>query len=174
MILHLKNISTNEIKRNVRYAGSDIAIPIVGMDENLQYYYEQVDQQPTFDSRTHSIARQETWTNEPHPTYTHILKMSVTWTLTQKSNEQIIEALTSVLGDYLDENYPMAIRLKHLKEGVELALLTPNKTDEQVARLTYITSLGDWLNVCRVERDDQEAALTNDGTLPTFQFTEKP
>jgi hypothetical protein len=174
MILHLKNIATNEIKRNTRYAGSDISIPIIGMDENLQYYYEEADQIPAFNERTHQIVRNEAWTEETHETYTHLKKLHVTWQTNQLSNEQIIANLNEAIGVHLDGNYPLPIRIKHLKEGVEITLLGNARTEDQNIRLAYLTSLGDWMNTCRAERDAQESALINDGTLPTFQFIEKP
>lgn len=174
MKIHLKNTDTNEVKMNVSYPRISIAEPVVGLSENLLYYYTEEEEKTAYNPLTHKLVRTEAWTDETHPEYTHLKKHEVAWQKTQLSDEQIISNLNEELGRHLDEKYLLPVRIKHLKEGIELQLLGESRTTEQNKRLLYLVSIGDWMNSCRDVRDARQEALINEGTLPSFEFPEMP
>lgn len=156
-----------EIQREQEYPNIDILIPIIGLNEGIQFYFiqENIIENPN-PGRFNIVTKDLEFTNEVHPDYNHLLICKREMELIEKPQSEIIKRLNDDLGYYLDEVYPLWERNKHLSEFLFEA--TPE-------RIEYITKLGKWITDCRNERQRREDDYLNENIFPEFNnYPEKP
>lgn len=148
-------------KEVVNYPASDLSIEISGLDGSIVFYYINEETAPDYDSNIQYLVASYELTTDYSEDYPNLLIANKTYIATYYDNDTIITALNNNLGEFLDDNYPVWQRNKHLWE-------LNNDSDITDDRKTYIESLFSWLETCRGARDAAETALTENGTYPTF------
>ena len=157
--------------KTVNYPNRSL-VPLINHNGGEQFYEIVENERPQFDYRTHRVERVETYNDE---NIGELLPLwEVTYTLHQLSNEQIKANVEQTLGDYLDEVYPLWERIKHTSIGSEamLSMIQGNAYDTD--SLAYVQGQLAWVTNCRQEAKDMIVELYTNGTLPSFNFSERP
>lgn len=127
--------------------------PIEGLNPNIEYYVLNEYNKTDIDTNYFDISVSFLSTEKPHPVYSHLKICDEIITTTRKSNEEIIEAMNYTFGKFMDENYPIAIRVKDINFPNE-------KTTERRAKESTL----------RTERENRENDLINTNILPSFDW----
>jgi hypothetical protein len=149
----------------VTYPRADMGA-IVGKPDDTLFYVINEEDKPDYDSNLYSLTTTTTLGEDTNETYPDLLNAYITYTKVQLSNDSIISKLSTSLGAHLDENYPVWKRIKHINE-----LSDDDITDE---RKEYIESMQTWEQDCRNEFDSRVTELTDNNTLPSFEWEDKP
>ena len=145
------------------YVRSDMQ-PVEGATDDVKWYIVEETERPTI-NEFEIIRTSNELTTEANEDYPHFFKAIEVHTVSQISNDDIINMLDDSLGTHLDTNYPIWKRQKHLSELIE------GVTGE---RLQYIENLKAWESNCRAERDLRESELINNNKLPSLIWDEVP
>ena len=158
----LKQYKGGEAKA-AKYTRNDME-PVKDATEDVKWYIVEETERPTV-NQFETIKTTNELTNEPNAEYPHFFKAIEVHTVTQLSNDVIIQRMNDSIGMHLDENYPRWKRVKHLGELME------GVTGE---RLRYIDNLRTWEGRCRESRDLKESELINNNQLPTLDWEPAP
>jgi len=151
-----------------KYPRKDLE-PIIGLSEDIKIYVIIEENQPRYDNNQYYLEKTESYTEEIYDNYEHIFIYRISWKPIEHPKPKIINNLNKSLGDYLDTEYPLWERTKHLAEKIELL----NKDEHMLSesereRLELITGLDDWINRCRTERDVKEEEYVTNNVFPDF------
>ena len=83
----------------------------------------------------------------------HLLVAHQNYTAVAKDLNPVIQELDNNLSNYLDNNYPVWQRDKHLRQ-ISLSKVSGNK-------LTHLRNLDNWVDECRNLRDTKEIQIKN-------------
>jgi hypothetical protein len=146
------NKQTKEIKED-HYPRVDISEPIEGLDPNIEIYFinEQLVKNPN--TEQYYIQYADELINETHQKYKHLKICNRKHYLVEKNKDEVIQKLNDELGIYVDREYPIWERNKHLQEFLFEA------TEE---RINYIKELSAWLMKCRELRNEKEKLYLED------------
>lgn len=117
---------------------------------------------PQYDGRTHRLG-------EYYDNGTVVTKDAI-----QLSNEQIAQNVANELGSYLDEVYPLWERIKHTAYGSECMLAMIQQQPYDADKLSMVQELLDWVTRCRNSAEDMVTELYTNGTIPSFEFEQRP
>jgi hypothetical protein len=161
------NSETKEIKE-VNYPAIDISIPVLKLDKAITYYFIEILAKPKITNNFERIVKaKDILTDEYHSIYTHLKICKRGYTIIRMTNEEIIRSLSENLGQFLDNEYPIATREKH---NFELQSVEISKD-----RMDYLLSLRAWLEQNRMLRDELEANFLNKNILPELNnWIKKP
>ena len=161
---------SNTIQREQDYPNKDIATPVKGLNPAIQFYWieetKPINENP---QRYNLIQQPDVLTDTVHPTYSHLKICKMVWLLVQKTEPEVIQMLNDDLGMYLDTNYPTWERDKDIRKYMYDKV--PNNEKQ------YIKSVDEWMDNCRILRDQKEAAFLNNPltSFPTFSdYPSKP
>ena len=128
------------------------------------YYFIKEIKKPTYDKNKSFLVQNEDELVLGATYKTNVCNRS--WSVEDYPNEVIIQRLNDSLGSHLDFNYPIPIRIKHIREK--------DKSITNQARKDYIESLQNWEDSCRTECDDREQQFIDNNISPSFEWESKP
>ena len=158
----------SEIQREQNYPNSDISTNVIGKNEDIQFYFiEEITIENPKPDRFNLIQQPDILTDEIHSEYKHLKICKRNWTLEEKTEQAIIDKLNNELGSYLDAEYPIWERNKHLQEFL---------FEQTPERIRYIQQLSGWLTECRNIRQERENLyLENHDNFPEFgNYPQRP
>ena len=144
--------------KTVNYPASSL-VPLVNHTGLEEYYEIVINDQPTYDSRTHKIKRVESYTLNVGV----LLPIwEVTWEVTQLNNGKIKTAIDDEVENYIETYY---------NDRKQRRLITKAINDPTsnlfVKYATFISN-------CEAEAQAMKDDLDNNGTLPSFNFISIP
>jgi hypothetical protein len=173
MIFAQRNTVTGDWKR-AQYPAKDYR-PIQKLVGNIKYYAIVENERPDYNRSTHKLVKSEVFNDEAWENKPHIGILNITYTTERLTDDQINENLNNSVGQHLDSLYPEWERSKHAGESLRYMLKgQENWTPEDLDRINYIQSTADWCRSCRELRDQKETELRTNGTLPAFEWPERP
>ena len=123
------------------------------------------------------LVRNIEFTNDLQAGYHQVKICRHSWAITDYDKDTVVEKLNASLGIYLDTQYPLWERSKHSGEGnyINWAKTEPEGlSQDQIDRKAYIDSVYAWITQCRTDRDTKENEYVNNGTFPSFEWTDRP
>jgi len=148
-----------------KYPRNDLE-PIIGLSDDIKIYLILEERIPSYDQNRYFIKKNESYTDEIYENHEHIFIYRISWELIEFPKQKIINKLNDSLGNFLDSQYPMWERTKHLMEYMELQNKKNGLNDEEMQRLEMIGYLNNWMNQCRAERDNKEKEFITNNIFP--------
>jgi hypothetical protein len=148
--------------------------PVSGQPEEIQWYKEVIASRPPHDYRTHRLVKSEEWTTDPWEGHAHILIYEIDWELEQLSNEVIKENLTAEYVAWKYDQYSREARDSDNDRRVQISYLIAKELPHDEVEEARQLAIGAWQQTISDEYHAQKNALLDDGTLPSFSFTQFP
>lgn len=154
--------------KEVKYPANDIKKPIVGLEKDIQYYWINETERPSFNPNKSRLSDEFVLTDDIHPEYKHLLVCNKIWKIIDFDAQIVIKKLNDSLGNHLDTEYLTQTRIKH---SDELNGVYGEVTQE---RIDYLMELKQWQKRCIDERDKRELDFLNNNIFPDFIWEPKP
>lgn len=144
----------------------------VASDTTYEYYFTERAEKPEYDNKLQTL-EEDSLNNGRIQLIKEERRALIGWKIIDIPIQEIIDALTYSMGQHLD-TYIVELRIKHLAEAMEIALLGDLASKEQMERFEYLKSLRDWMHECREIRDKRESEFVVNKTYPSHTWPKKP
>lgn len=169
----IKYSISDQTQKLATYPMANISLPDRHQDSDTIWYLTVEDIKPEYNPKTQYLSSTETLTDNIHPKYPHLLINQKSWVVENFPTENIINELNDSLGIWLDEEYPVWKRIKHMNRLITLNTIS-NLSEAEVNEKNYIEALQNWEQSCRNVRDIREQEFLTNGTFPLLTWDNQP
>lgn len=103
----------------------------------------------------------------------HADRVEIGWELVRRTDEQIIQSIKQAAGEVIVGRFNETAQRNMTADAV-LIQDESVRTDEMTARVAYYKKAFAWIRSVRAKSNELEAALIDDGSLPSFSDLEVP
>jgi len=149
----LKHIISTGQKIKVEYPRFELTEAVTGLDNDIEYYEIVETDGPNYNPDWHILNDDYELTEETGQYGEHLKKALHVYTITLKSQDDILIAFNNCFGQWIDEVYPIWKRIKDVTQPSE------SGTARQIREMDV-----------RDDRQKRENDLLNNNILPNFKF----
>jgi hypothetical protein len=162
-----ENIKTGEKRYSDEYIRKDYKEKPEGKQNPDLRIYVLIDNIPSYNPSFETISKLDIRkTKENYEGLKHLLIAYQDYNVIPIDVESIVNELTTSLGMYLDINYPVYLRDKHVREMV----FSKSNTE----RMNFIKQLDAWIDECRLLRDLKEENIRQGQRVDINDWPVKP